>query len=61
MSTKLEDLQALSFSAQILKDLAESLTIASGSSFMSREHAALIWKNTLKVSGFNVEKEPKKI
>ena len=58
MSTKLEDLQALSFSAQIL---AESLTIASGSSFMSREHAALIWKNTLKVSGFNVEKEPKKI
>lgn len=61
MSTKIEDLQALSFSAQILKDLSKALEIACVSDFMAREHASLVWKNTLKLSGFNVEKEQKKI
>jgi len=44
--------------SQTMEHLVKSLKLAVNYSFMSREHGAAIWKNYLKITGFDV---PKKI
>lgn len=43
-----------------LKDLVDSLSKAVECDFMSRDHAKLIWRKYLKVSGMDLEVQPKK-
>lgn len=54
---KTSDMQDLLVSSQILKNLAESLGQAVNHSFMSREHGASVWKQVLRVSGFDVTRK----
>ena len=41
-----------------LLSIVKALAIASRNSFMSRDHAAAIWKKILSVSGFDITKLP---
>ena len=42
-----------------LKNLAQALDIASEGRFMSQDHASIIWKSYLKVSGMDIPKDLK--
>lgn len=55
---KPNDIQDLLISSEILKNISTALDSSVKNSFMSREHGGAVWKQVLRLSGFDVARRP---